>query len=651
MNKKVFLSVLLIPFVLSTATGCGSHNNGNNEEEIKEYADNSQSLNTTTIGEATINNISKYTAIGVGKLDKKSSNKRYRLIANQKNDDNSEETGEEIEKDDGTVDLSNTLVGLTTEGILEELSLTIQNGQQLNSSTFTITYYEEIGDFVLVSVLPMNVDDYIASISDWRVWEWNEWNEEKHCDVLVDEIRHVDVVTACIGKLAYPLKYSIRYLDNDSSEYKYIDTSYLIHKRSGKLFPFSSRQFCVDAQKCRYGEFINATVYVDDESIISYPINSVVYRCSEEETRADNIEYNRETRVIKADFNGFSFFPNRMYQDRWDCYYEENMNNTFKNGFYMFEPELTNDNPDNPLDSWWNHDNPYLKILLFNEETSSLEISSMQFRIRGQEYNVVSAPCIKFDKYGNFLCVYKGRTMYYNIYSKQFGRVNNGLDIANNWWNDEEINNHFDDWTQQFFYETTVETTVHAGWSEYKNYTIFLNENTEEDYRFETSDLDYSDDRQYPVGNLFRDRRTLFERCVRLSDKKIASFINDKIYVISLDADGHYSKDMSCTCVYEVPNTFIHFDKDALYYRNDLVIHKVVFSDDYQNYNDSVFVSLEQYPFIESIVYLDNGLICFDGMDNQLNTLTGYVYPDGTISFEIEEFNVDSQTSTLSPIN
>ena len=56
--------------------------------------------------------------------------------------------------------------------------------------------------------------------------------------------------------------------------------------------------------------------------------------------------------------------------------------------------------------------------------------------------------------------------------------------------------------------------------------------------------------------------------------------------------------------------------------------------------------------FLVDRKYVENcGKVGFEGMDNHLNTITGYIQPDGTISFEIEEFSADSQTSTLSPIN
>lgn len=640
MNKNVFLGVLLSMLVLPMMTGC----NNQNQPKTK---NNSTALNKTTLGEASINNISKYTAIGVGKLDKKSPNKKYRLITDKNND--------EVEEEDNSVDLSNTLVGLTTEGVLEELSLTIQSGQQLNSSAFNVTYYEEIGDFVLISVLPMDVQEYVSNVigDKEKVDNGDTWNEAKQkCEVSY-YVTYNEKVARFIEALNYPLKYSIRYLNNASGEYNYIDTSYLIHKRSGKLFPFSSRKYCVDPKKCFNGEFINPSVLVNDDNVDNYPINSLIEFTSFESVWC-GCWWDSNLQQIVFDVPKYKAYLSNGY------YIDENsyISNHFHNGFYMYTPQ----NDRTSLDEIWNYsahsENATLHTIVYNEEQGALEITNMKVKKDNCGWdeegdNVIGVNGILVDKFGNFICEYKGHSMFYNIYSKTFGRTNSKMSIfnADSW---SGISSNYDHWTQQYYYRDTAEGTSVDGWTGQIDYAIFLNENMEEDYRIDWEFLwleRHIEGFSFPFGNVLENQREFLERSIVINKNQRLVIGERGVAKIGLDENGRYSKNMIIKSIFNSPVNFFYAGLDACYYMDGLNIHIVSFSNNYDSCEDTILASLDEYPFVERTWYAGNGVVGFDGMDNQLNTFTGYIYPDGTISSEFEEFATDSQTSTLSPIN
>ena len=639
MNNKSFLISAIILLSVSMMTGCNQRGNNN---EYNEYSDKSELLNKTSIGEASINNISKYTAIGVGKLDKASPHQRYRLI-DKKND--GEEEYSEYD------DLSNTLVGLTNEGIIEELSLTIQSGQQLGSSTFTITYYEELGDFILVSVLPMDVQEYVAGVFNHEtqtIGDPETWNDSIGNYDRIFEITYRDVVASAIERLKYPLKYSIRYQDPDTEEYKYIDTSYLIHKRSGKLFPFSSREYCVDPQKCRFGEFYSPSIYVNNENDTIYPVNYLAqfYWYGDLRYGLGWDDVNKKPLIdIWNDYISF-FYSN-------DGYYDDFQYHFFDNGFYVFSPRVIRYDDEDINNQEVRTDNRYMNIVIFNEETSSLEITNMKVIVhdRGgwwedQGTVITVGHKIVLDKYGNFLCKYNNYGMFYNIYSKTFGRVNVKAFEENDYaWSE---GGYLNCWVKQYYYYEDVEYRRDDGWTEYKSYVVFLNEELKEDYRVPMNDLNPIND---SCGVNLLDVIDNYDRQYQINKNERLFFTENTIVKASLDANGRYSSSMKATKLFISPKNFFVFNKDGCYYLDGLNVHKVSFTNNYNSCVDTLLASLDDYPFVDKVWYVGNGILAFEGMDNHLNTITGYIYPDGTISFEVEEFGVDSQTSTLSPIN
>lgn len=651
MKQKVFLGALLTTLVLPMMVGCNSRPNNNNNNEVPEYTDNSETLNKTSIGEASINNITKYTAIGVSKLDKKSPNKKYSILTSLNDDDSQEieegENGEEEQEEPNPyADLSNTLVGLTTEGILEELSLTIQSGQQLNSSTFSITYYEELGDFVLVSVLPMDVQEYVNGVSNFWEEEYpdpNTWNEQTQQYDVVHKATYNDRVAFCIEHLNYPLRYSIRYLDESSNEYKYIDTSYLIHKRSGKLFPFSSREYCVDPQKCLHGEFINPTVYVNDESISNYPVNSLVKYSGYHEALAYSQWDDLKNEVFFTQYEGNYFELNN------DCFY----NNELKNSICIFMPWCMFHQEENPFEVWESGDDPRLYIIMFNQETSSLDITSISAsQEQGREGSVYIRD-IHPDRFGNFFCMYKERLMVYNIYTKEFKRADFYKDGAGdfefNLWDAYE--RYFDRWTQQYFYKKWFEEQDSNGHTYSRQYIVFLNENMEEDYRIYRDYFDFNPAGGSPIGMIMENTEQFINNSFAINERERILYGDKRLIRVKLDQNGRYSENISPVLVLNVPGEILYCEKNYMYYLDGLTVHKISTDSNYESYRDSIHASLNDYPFVEKVWYVGNGVVGFEGMDNHLNTITGYIQPDGTISFEIEEFSADSQTSTLSPIN
>ena len=632
MNKKVFLGALLFSLVLPMATGCGSNKKS---QEYQEYKDNSESLNKTSIGEASINNINKYTAIGVGKLDKKSLNQKYKLIANQNNDD----TGGETEND-GSIDLSNTLVGLTSEGVLEELSLTIQSGQQLNSSSFTITYYQELGDFVLVSVLPMSAQDYIAGVESSTSYKFEDQKTGN-----AYEPQYKEMVALSIAKLDYPLKYSIRYLDATTNEYKYIDTSYLIHKRSGKLFPFSNRRYCVDAKKCKNGEFRNPSLFIEEVEGQEYAINSIV-----------DYEY-EEMSNFNCQWVGEDKKP-ELYIEQEAKYFHYNWTsandgNSFPNGILIAKPKIV---PlvDDPFRTSVNNKYADLFVILFNERTSSLEITNLEVNIGGlttqlDEDHVTIFNQTFVDKFGNFVCKYKGRYMAYNINSKQFIKADVETSEESPW---EPMDRDFDRWTRQYFYRGEAEFKANTiSGKEIRPAAFFLNANMEEDYHVDLDHFYFYNTYAFPIGNILLDQDEFEEKSSDVDEYTRLIYGNTKIYKYSLDNNGHYNEKTNPTQLLEISGDIIYHEKNYCYYVNGLDIHKVVYNSNTNTCEDGLLASLNDYPYVDKIWHYGNGIIAFEGIDSRLNTVTGYVYPDGTISFNVEEFGVYSQTTILSPIN
>ena len=631
MKKKFFLGVLLSTLLVPMMSGCGSA-----DPNKPKYVNNLGSLNKTSIGEGSINNISKYTAIGVGKLDKSKPNQRYRFVDELKND--------ETETDDSSLDLSNTLIGLTTEGILEELSLTIQGGQQINSSTFTITYYQEIGDFVLVSVLPMDVDEYVNGVfgDGMRVEDPYTWNETKQQYDVVYTKTYKELTAFAIESLNYPLKYSIRYLDNETNEYRYIDTSYLIHKRSGKLFPFSSRKYCVNPQKCINGEFLNPTIVVDNEEVDNYPINSLVNYFWYQGLEVGYYWKDEEKKPSYWVPEHKSYFP--YYEIHNDCYPI-----SFDNGFCILIPECEYINIEKTDESIIHYENTFLYTVVFDEDSSNLEITNLKVRRQNEGWsnsdeNIVTISySFHVDRFGNFVCEYKGRNMYYNVYSKAFGKINVNINSA--YWPD------YDRWSRQHYIRANADIVVDGVVTGTEDSAIFLNEQMEEDYIIRWEFFWFHEVGDISLPPILECQNEFFERSEAINKYERLVYCEDKLVKLSLDENYHYSTKLPGKVIYRFPEGHFYCDKERCYYIDGLSVHKVTFSNDYETIDDKVLVSLEDYPYIDNLWYVGNDVVAFDGMDSQLNTITGYIYPDGTISFEIEEFDVDSSTSTLSPIN
>lgn len=585
------------------------------------YKDNSKLLNKITLGEASINNINKYTAIGVGKLEKDSLNKKYRLITNDNND----------EVDDEVVDLSNTLIGLTTEGVLEELSLTIQNGQQLDSSKLTVTYYEELGDFVLISLLPMNANEYLSNVvgRGRETVNQDDWNQTAEKWDKIYKVSNRECVSYAIDSLVYPLRYSIRYYDSTIKDYKYIDTSYLIHKRSGKIFPISSRKYCVNPKKCQNGEFYKPSVIVDDEEEVNeYPVNSLIeYTPSEVLIGYDWIpELGKPMFYCHSDWSNYTHHYFNSY-----CNYHGDMDSCFPNGFFVTTPTIIK--PDlTDRDNQVNDSIETISAIRFDEESLTLNIGSIKALTMpfwfddytGNEiYDLNNGDnYIRIDRYGNLFCKYRGRNALYNMFSGELKQRT--IDPYN-----------FDLWTKQFY-------EIVYGENDQPDYFVFLNSNLEEEYRIRG---DY-----FTFGNYFDYNSQAITNTERLDNKRRLTNINGKTCIISLNDNWQYDANLTPTVVLDFDGDIFYRDKDCAYYMKDLVVHKVTFhNNNLLDYEDTVFVSLQEYPYITEISMI-YGVIKFKGM-NGFDIVEGYVYPDGTISFEVIEFEINSSTTTLSPIN
>ncbi len=229
--KKGFLFAVSICLLMGSLTGCKSHS----------YSLKSK-IQKTTLSESAIQNISKYKAIGVGTIDKSSPQKRYKFIDKEADDANN------------TNDYTYNLLGMTENGLIEELTFLANNGSEVKSSNFNITYYNEIGDdFVLFSYLPMDVKTYINGYKNWMKNEYEGMNKEQI------EQQCYYMLTGPINKLRYHLMWSIK------TSKGFIDTSFLVHKSSGKVFPFSMHRYYVDPKKI-YGVFQYSLQINDDET-------------------------------------------------------------------------------------------------------------------------------------------------------------------------------------------------------------------------------------------------------------------------------------------------------------------------------------------------------------------------------------------------
>lgn len=394
--KKGFLFAAMACLLFTSLTSCSL--------DSRNYAINlSNKLQKTRMGESSIQNISKYTAIGVGAVDNKSPQKKYKLI--DKENDEIDDTG----------DYSYILLGMTESGLIEELTFLAANGNEVSSSNFNITYYEEVGDFVLFSYLPISKEAYLDGFKKFMR------NSFDYRDSTEEDINNAaqSLIIGPLNRLSHPIPYSFK------TKNGFVDTSFLVHKQSGKIFPFSTHARYINISKMR--GWLHNSVDADSE----------------------------ETNITAADI--MMPYSEVRY---WLPSYPFSHTNCFDNGFFV----------SNTSGGYYTFKciqavNEGLSVLRFNEETQNIDVNSIT-TVRTPENINNDSVANACDKWGNkFIKIVGDESNYYryNLVSKKTTKIDDFFDFIRDL--------RFDTYTRQFFRVSE------------DAYLIFYNEDFEIDYR------------------------------------------------------------------------------------------------------------------------------------------------------------------------
>lgn len=420
--KKCFLFYLAACLLFVSLTGCGV-NSG-------EYTVNlSNKVQKVKMSEGSIQNISKYTAIGVGVMDNKSPQNRYKLIDKENND--IDEAG----------DYTYNLLGMTENGRIEELTFLEENGNQVSSSNFNITYYEDVGDFVLFSYLPMSKESYV---NGFKSFMRNNNDYRDNTEEEINTAAQVNIIGP-INRLTYPILWSFK------TKSGFVETSFLIHKKSGKIFPYSTH-----------------TRYVNISKMRGWIHNSV----------EDNPE---ETNITAADI--MMPYSEPIY---WSYQYDFIHTNCFENGFFV-----SNVMADYNSFRCIRANNSNLAILKFNEETQNLDVNLIT-TVRANQFlsRDIANSC---DKWGNKIIQFEGDFGYYmyNLLNKKTTKLDDEPRFINNL--------RLDSYTRQFYSVLESGDVVFYNQDFEVDYQIDVDINSEEDRLIYSLDTTYCIDKENAI--------------------------------------------------------------------------------------------------------------------------------------------------------
>lgn len=556
-NKGLlFLSMLLM---LPALTGC----------KERSYYNFAKKLNTTELGNSSIQNISKYKALGVGSLSSFAGKKKL-LSKSDLINLRSEETD-----DNSSYDYS--LLGLTNDGFVEELTLITNNGESILSSNLNITYYDEIGDFIIFSFLPMSTEDYKAGLlSPDDMFEYKEWDYNTFHKCYMD-------------KLCYPLIHAIRY--KDGKDYKFIDTTYLIHKKSGKMFPCSTHGAYIDIAEVSPGcGFIRLSDYrkvlpSENEATLGDILfggfwDGTTYRGAQSAPYEDS-DYYMEDYYFEPDHYTRNWFPNGFISCSGDFLWQ-----SFK---YISGCPVS--------------------IVTFDETSNTILVE------QPANFSINTPFC---DKWGNLYVETVAGFYLYRKSDKTFM-----LDI------DASVG--YDYWSRQFYLKL-------PGNNKYS----FLGEDLSVEYTFDNLKLS-----QYSQQTEAFDLLGLASRFVNFKDKVYLKEYGSEYLImrVILDENGHYTDDSYREIAKFDRNVGLLNVYGRYFYIFEGVINYLDRDDDYSHHTIEV-------PYTVNGLFMDeNNCLKFTGFEKAtLSSVEGYITENNEVSFEVQTPK-PSKISTFSPIN
>lgn len=596
-NKGLlFLSFLLVFPVL---TGCGHHDKG--------YIDFNKKVNKTQLGESSIANISKYSALGVGSLSSvKNQNNRLlnpNALISLRN-----------ESDDEIIDHADySLLGLTNEGVVEELTLTMSSGESILSSSLNITYYVEIGDFILFSYLPMSTEEYRDGFRQIGWYDINSFEWE-----------HLNY----INNLQYPLIYSIRYQDKNG-DYQYIDLSYLIHKKSGKIFPCSSHSAYIDPKKVYASGFTGFSER--DYEIENKTIGDYIFNIEDGyDTRVELYEYYREYYSDTFRFEcpeSFSYLYSYSFNG-----------STFHNGFLI--SHHNSGTGEEMFSTIYNFPGIRLEnnaIVMFNETTNDLSFE------RFSNFEVVGD--LKCDKWGNF--VIRHPTAGYRLYRMSDRKI---MDYEFGFEGDA-IRISFDSFTKQYYGGSRIE--FHDDWIRYDGSLYsFYGEDLSVEYDYNTIEV-ISNNPNTPFYDIVGRITDSSGEVILIEDGydntegvNAVNFIKIK----TINEQGRYSEEAYS---YELLTTLKNCRREELLHINGnyyCLINKQIYC---VEANNGYRVIALEIPYTVSSLNIDyeHNVLAFAGYDKSTyDMVNGYITAENEVTFEVQEMKEDT-INIFTPIN
>ena len=416
-------------------------------------------LSTVNVGAGKITDIKNYRAIGVGSvgdIGHKRTQAKRNLFADIEESEESE--GAEESKEIEDTGIHYTLLGETLDGTIESLSLLSSAEEAIDSSSLNVTYFRELGDFLCVSIIPMRLSDYYSILYPG--------SEEGACFIEDPSARD------SIENLDYFLPYSFKLNE------EFIDTSYLIHKRGGKIFPFSSHKFCIDAKiGAEEGtEFIRTYTSENQESS-----NYTAFDAAFPDGNA----------LIAPDSSNLSY----VYADT-----------TFEEGFITGLPSTIS------RGSW---ETCYTSsVISFDGESEQLKVET------GFQYAFTNA----IDVYGNVAsCTTEGRWFFYNVRDEKANYVSRFASGPSS----ETFN--FDRVSKRFYYRDGTDV-------------IFLGKDLSDDYTLKFDELFSEETNNlFDIAyKYFRDNADLFlDKNILVRDEGLPD--GKTVFEIHLDEKGQYN--------------------------------------------------------------------------------------------------------------
>lgn len=524
------------------------------------YIDITRLLDKFSLGESTIQNISKYSAIGVTNINTNETQKNKLKLLDLSND--------ELDADEEN---SYSLVGLTTDGVVEELNLLTSGGESIKSSKLNITFYSECGDFIMISALPMKIDalaDYMAKDYKKGMSGDSETIEKQTNEyVFINLYRYTRV-------LNYPLYHSVRYYDSNAKSYKYIDTSYLIHKPSGKIYPCSRHSTYIDPEKINNGYW-----FFGREELSSDEINP------NELTIGDMILSSYYYPYIESER-----YP--LYQTKEEKWINKNTR-SFHNGF------STRGGNDFANRESFGIGMKEGCIAKYDDSTSNIVVNSFD-----------GISFIGADQYGNILSEKNGSNYIYKQSDETFVPVGNlRLDYLT-----KRFVSFDDDNGMITFYNDKLNAEINI-------------ENSVIDGKWKISNLLFLEESGYGGYYLNRDEKVFaFEESIYKLD--YAEIEENVSFSVSKIGEAPFN--------IEPPNSWDNlFVNNSLFTLRDNVLYRINLSKDYEC---SIIDLDSHYTISHLYTDECGQFLMFRGIENgTLKDVDGYILEDGTVTFEIKE--------------